>query len=105
MSVAEVLPYLRGVKKVGAGWKSQCPAHEDKNPSLSVSATADGKVLFNCFAGCNYKEIMSSLPSIAIQSQSFVPQTGSKVQTEKTSQKWDVRRRHVYRDKFFEPKY
>ena len=37
-----------------------CPAHNDKNPSLSVKLT-DQKILFNCHAGCSFTAIVSAL--------------------------------------------
>ena len=37
-----------------------CPAHNDKNPSLSVKLT-DQKILLNCHAGCSFKAIVSAL--------------------------------------------
>jgi 5S rRNA maturation endonuclease (ribonuclease M5) len=33
------------------GWIARCPAHDDKNPSLSISVR-DGKILLFCHAGC-----------------------------------------------------
>jgi 5S rRNA maturation endonuclease (ribonuclease M5) len=44
----------------GAGWMAQCPAHEDRNPSLSI-AEADGKVLVNCHAGCPQDDVIAAL--------------------------------------------
>ena len=29
----------------GQGWKALCPAHDDHNPSLSISEGSDGNVL------------------------------------------------------------
>jgi hypothetical protein len=40
-------------RKSGAGWACRCPAHDDTNPSLSISAGDDGRVLVNCHAGCS----------------------------------------------------
>ena len=37
-----------------------CPAHNDKNPSLSVKLT-DQKILLNCHAGCSFTAIVSAL--------------------------------------------
>lgn len=42
----------------------QCPAHEDNNPSLSVTYKRDGdkaKTLLNCFAGCTVDSIVAAL--------------------------------------------
>ena len=39
-----------------------CPAHEDKNPSLSVSLSDDQtKILAKCHAGCSFRQIVRSL--------------------------------------------
>ena len=43
------------------GYTSLCPAHDDHNPSLSISEGDDGRVLTNCFAGCSTSEICESL--------------------------------------------
>lgn len=45
----------------GSGWQARCPAHEDKTPSLSITESADGKVLFHCHAGCQITEIMAAV--------------------------------------------
>ena len=38
-----------------------CPAHDDRNPSLSVSMADDGTCLLKCFAGCSVKEITDAV--------------------------------------------
>ena len=39
-----------------------CPAHEDKNPSLSVTLKTDKrKILIKCHAGCSFDSILSAL--------------------------------------------
>ncbi|MCA9232821.1 MAG: DUF3987 domain-containing protein [Planctomycetales bacterium] len=48
-------------KPSGKGFLCLCPAHDDKNPSLSVSAGDDGRVLLKCHAGCNSESIVSAL--------------------------------------------
>lgn len=40
---------------------THCPAHEDQTPSLSVNEGADGKVLFNCQAGCPQDRVLEEL--------------------------------------------
>ena len=47
----------------GDGWTALCPAHEDRNASLSVREGDTGTVLLKCFAGCAYKEIVAALRS------------------------------------------
>jgi len=57
----DILCRLRKVSRAGDGWTALCPAHEDHNPSLSIRQTANGRVLFKCFAGCSYADIMDAL--------------------------------------------
>ena len=45
----------------GEGFLAHCPAHEDRNPSLSVSEGHDGKILMHCFRGCSVKDICDSI--------------------------------------------
>ena len=60
--VSRLLAKLEQVRPAGpAKWTACCPAHDDHNPSFSVSATLDGRILMKCFAGCEYDEIVKSL--------------------------------------------
>lgn len=57
-----VLSKLDGVQQAGPGrWKALCPAHDDHDPSLSVSEGDDGRVLLWCWAGCPCDAICSAL--------------------------------------------
>jgi len=56
-----VLPRLEGVKKSGAGFSARCPAHKDRNPSLSVEAGREHPVVFNCQAGCEPGQVIEAL--------------------------------------------
>jgi hypothetical protein len=38
-----------------------CPAHEDRDPSLSVGTGSDGRALVNCFAGCETGAVLGEL--------------------------------------------
>jgi hypothetical protein len=38
----------------------RCPAHEDRNPSLSWRRAADGRLLLHDFAGCTFDEIRAA---------------------------------------------
>ena len=51
----------------GVNWTSEsnftalCPAHDDRNPSLSVSIGDNNKLLMYCHAGCEFAEINAAL--------------------------------------------
>jgi putative DNA primase/helicase len=40
-------------------YRATCPAHNDKNPSLSITRK-DNRVLLHCFAGCELSSILSA---------------------------------------------
>ena len=54
---ADVAARLGGAKKVGKQWRARCPCHEDGTPSLSLSDSEDGMLLWYCFAGCDGRDI------------------------------------------------
>jgi hypothetical protein len=39
----------------------RCPAHEDRDPSLSVCEGADRRALVHCFAGCDPGDVVQAL--------------------------------------------
>src|SRR4051812_39475446 len=49
------------VRRSGAGWQARCPAHDDHQPSLSVSEGSDGRLLINCHAGCPTERVLDAL--------------------------------------------
>lgn len=56
-----VLSRLPGAKRSGKKWKARCPAHGDRNPSLSIGVGEDGRVLLHCFNGCKLDAILVAL--------------------------------------------
>lgn len=48
-------------RKSGDGWAARCPAHEDKQASLSIHEGEDGRVLVKCHAGCDMESILAEL--------------------------------------------
>lgn len=60
MNVEGVLARLQGVRRNGSGWMARCPAHEDRNPSLSITER-DGRVLLHCHAGCTVEAVCAAL--------------------------------------------
>lgn len=54
------LDRLEGVRRNGGGYVAKCPAHEDGDPSLSISMGERG-VVFHCFAGCDPDAVIAAL--------------------------------------------
>ncbi len=61
MTTEDILGKLQGVRKNGNGWTALCPAHDDKNASLSISGSDNGATLLKCFAGCPTQRIVESI--------------------------------------------
>ena len=61
MNADELLGRLDRVKRNGGGWLARCPAHEDRNPSLSITEGDAGRILLHCHAGCTVEEIVAAL--------------------------------------------
>ena len=58
---AEAIAKALGVRKVGAAWVARCPAHEDREPSLSIAHGDNGKVLVRCHAGCEQHRVIAAM--------------------------------------------
>jgi hypothetical protein len=61
MTLDEFLARLERVRPSGAGYDAACPSHEDDDPSLSVGAGDDGRILLHCHAGCSPEAILGEL--------------------------------------------
>jgi hypothetical protein len=60
---AEAIARALDGRKAGACWMARCPAHDDREPSLSISDGEDGKVLVHCHAGCEQADLIAVLRS------------------------------------------
>ena len=60
LALNRLLSRLNCVKSNGNGFVAQCPAHDDRNPSLSVRE-ANGKILLKCFAGCTTSKVCKAV--------------------------------------------
>ena len=59
--ITVMLGRLEKVTDRGGGqYSARCPAHEDRNPSLSIREI-DDRVLLHCFAGCHSNEIVAAV--------------------------------------------
>ncbi|MGO9662408.1 MAG: AAA family ATPase [Polyangia bacterium] len=52
----------RGLRRSGGGWAARCPAHDDKEPSLSIQEDSrNGNVLIKCHRGCSVEAVMREM--------------------------------------------
>lgn len=61
---------VRATSKANA-YNCLCPAHDDKNASLSIKIQDDGRILMHCFAGC---DIESILGAVGLSLDDIIPQ-------------------------------
>ena len=62
MSADDLISRLDKARPNGDGkWIACCPAHEDRDPSLSISELKDGRVLVRCFAGCSALDVITAV--------------------------------------------
>lgn len=60
--IDRLLSRLERVRRTGPGqWVARCPAHDDKNPSLSIKQCDDGTILAHCFGGCDVGDILAAV--------------------------------------------
>ena len=62
---AEDIAKVPGGRRAGASWMARCPAHNDREPSLSIRQAEDGTVLVRCHAGCEQARVIAALRSLA----------------------------------------
>jgi hypothetical protein len=65
MSAAAVAEKLTGrpANPRGRNFLVNCPAHDDREPSLSLCDGDDGKLLVYCFAGCSGRDVLDAIHS------------------------------------------
>lgn len=62
MSVDTLLSRLNKVRRLADGqYMACCPSHADRSASLSIKDIGDGRVLINCFAGCDTYGILKNV--------------------------------------------
>lgn len=54
----ESLAERLGGRRSGDGWVARCPAHDDRNASLSIRTGDGGRTLAKCHAGCPFEAIV-----------------------------------------------
>jgi putative DNA primase/helicase len=73
LTIEAIAKALGGARKSSSGWMARCPAHDDRNPSLSISETPDGAPLVHCHAGCPQENVVGTL-----KSRSLWPETNGR---------------------------
>lgn len=60
--IEDILSRLEKVRRTGPNnWLACCPAHEDKNPSLTLHASDTGKIVARCHAECGIDAIVEAV--------------------------------------------
>src|SRR5215813_285294 len=67
---AETVAKALGGHKSGSAWMALCPAHEDREPSLSITDADNGKVLVRWHAGCEQEQVIAALRSRGLWTES-----------------------------------
>ncbi len=53
-------------RKSGNGYVCRCPSHDDRNASLKISDSEDGKILVHCFAGCDRRDVIAEADKLGV---------------------------------------
>ena len=67
MQAEQIAQALGNARRVNGQWMASCPVSShgqgngDRNPSLCVSETDEGKPLFKCFSGCSQDEVFHAI--------------------------------------------
>jgi hypothetical protein len=61
MTFNEILTRFPDARQTGNEWTARCPAHDDADPSLSISTGDDGRTLLYCQAGCSTESVVAAL--------------------------------------------
>jgi hypothetical protein len=95
-SNAAVIGKVLGGRRVGDGWMTRCPAHDDREPSLSIRDRDGGKVLVHCHAGCDQKAVIAAVRARGLWPESGrrpFSRTASRDQNERQPEQDDAKRR------------
>ncbi|QIG49449.1 hypothetical protein G5V57_18040 [Nordella sp. HKS 07] len=63
---AEAIASALAWRKVSASSMAQCPAHDDREPSLAIRSAGNGKVLVRCHADCGRWKVTAALQSLVL---------------------------------------
>ena len=98
INAAFIANALQKSKQNSSGWMACCPAHDDHNPSLSISESEDGKVLVKCFAGCTQSNVIDALKAKGLWPEQSKKKLNGKHSTLKKTQKKRIVETYDYND-------
>lgn len=76
IDIFQISKALGNAKSTPGGVLCRCPCHDDKEASLSLKVTAQGKLAVNCFAGCDWRQIFDELERLSLlPKKDFVKKT------------------------------
>jgi putative DNA primase/helicase len=58
---AEDIAKVLGGRRAGASWLARCPAHNEREPGLSIRQAEDDTVLVRRHAGCEQARVITAL--------------------------------------------
>lgn len=61
MTITQFLALFHPITDTKKGWDVCCPAHADTHPSLGVMEGDEGRIVLNCWAGCQPRDICAAL--------------------------------------------
>jgi hypothetical protein len=70
-----IVSKLTHATKTSNGILARCPAHDDRQSSLSLTQSNDGKILIKCFAGCAVEDIVKA---IGLEMKNLFPPRGGR---------------------------
>lgn len=82
-----------------------CPAHDDKNPSLSVGTNPNGHPMFRCHAGCEQGAVFNAVRDAVGQSRPTPPKPSQNAVKSPANARfdWEGATIYVYTDETGEP--
>lgn len=60
MSAVSIARALHG-RKLDSGWTARWLAHDDREPSLSIAVSREGKTPIHCHTGCAQDQVVDAL--------------------------------------------
>src|SRR5262249_44783398 len=94
MSAVSIARALHG-RKLDSGWTARWLAHDDREPSLSIAVSREGKTPIHCHTGCAQDQVVDALKHTGLWDNGGENQGGFRLRTCQTGQLWSANGRAV----------